>query len=123
VTEPKPKISAEFAARLAKLDPAVTLRAIVLPVRGAFDQPTPPPGVRVRGAEREAALRAAKARTVSGFAQLDAVLDEAGGRRVSESGTALGYIVVETTPQGIESICALDWVGAILEDQSIYSIA
>ncbi len=112
------KISNEFAERLATLPCEQEVRAIVLPapymVRKGEDRP--------RGAERQAIMREARKRSEQTFAEIDQVLAETGGRRVTESGNALGFIVVETTADGIEAILDLEWVGTILEDQPIYPV-
>lgn len=112
------KISDEFAERLATLPCEQRVRAIVMPapylVRNGADRPT--------SKERQTILREARKRTEQTFADIDQVLAETGGHRVTASGNALGFIVVETTADGIEAICDLDWVGTILEDQPIYPV-
>jgi hypothetical protein len=112
------KISAEFAERLAGLPAGQVVRAVLLPapylVEGGESRP--------RGAERQAILREARRRSEETFADVDAVLAASGGQRVTESGNSLGFIVVETTPGGIQALCDLDWVGTVLEDQAIYPL-
>ena len=117
------KISDEFAERLATMPRNQRVRAIVLPApymvssRGSTNR-----AERPRGAERQAILRETRRRTEETFAEIDAVLAESGGQRMTDAGNALGFVVVETTPEGIEAICALDWVGAVLEDQPIHPV-
>ena len=112
------KISDEFAERLAALPGEQQVRAVILPApymvrRGEG---------RSRGAERQAIIRETRQRTEQTFDEIDQVLSKTGGRRLTEAGTALGFIVVETTADGIEAICDLDWVGTVLEDQPIYPV-
>ena len=109
------KISAEFAKRLAHLAPGQSVRAVVLPAPYLVDNSND----RVRGEERQARLREARTRTEATFAEIDRVLAEVGGTRLTECGNALGYIVVETCPQGIAAIAGLGWVGTVMEDQAI----
>ena len=110
------KISNEFADRLAALLPEQKVRAVVLPAPYLVSGSN---GSRVRGEERQAILREARTRTEETFAEIDMVLTEAGGQRLTESGNALGFIVVETTATGITAIADLNWVGTVMEDQAI----
>jgi hypothetical protein len=114
------KISNEFAERLATLPPGHHVRAVVLPapymVSGDSDAHK---GARVRGEARENALREARTRTEETFAEIDRVLAEVGGKRLTECGNALGFIIIETCPDGIAAIADLGWVGTVLEDQAI----
>lgn len=114
----EPKISDEFAERLATMPCEQQVRAIVMPapymVRKGEGRP--------RGAERQAIMRETRRRTEQTFAEIDEVLAETGGRRITKAGNTLGFIVVETTADGIEAICDLEWVGTVLEDQPIYPV-
>lgn len=110
------KISDEFADRLAALPPDHQVRAVVLPAPYLVSGSN---GARVNGEERQAILREARTRTEETFAEIDTVLAGAGGQRLTDSGNALGFIVVETTPSGITAIAGLGWVGTVLEDQAI----
>ena len=110
------KISNEFADRLTALLPDQQVRAIVLPAPYLVSDSN---GSRVRGEERQAILREARTRTEETFAEIDTVLTEVGGHRLTESGNALGFILVETTATGITAIADLDWVGTVMEDQAI----
>ena len=110
------KISDEFAERLAALPPDHQVRAVVLPAPYLVNSGR---GARVRGEERQALLREARTRTEESFADIDKVLAEVGGRRLTECGNALGFIIVETCPKGIDAIADLDWVGTVMEDQPI----
>jgi hypothetical protein len=110
------KISTEFAERLARLGYDQTVRAVVLPAPYLVESG----GARPRGTDRQAILRETRRRTEEAFAEIDAVLADRGGQRVSVGGNALGFIVVETTADGIQAICGLDWVGVVMEDQPIH---
>jgi hypothetical protein len=113
------KISDEFADRLAALPPNHKVRAVVLPAPYLVNGGN---GRRVRGEERQAILREARTRTEETFAEIDKVLAGAGGQRLTECGNALGFIVVETTADGIVRIADLGWVGTVMEDQAIWPV-
>lgn len=113
------KISDEFAARLAALPPGSHVRAVVMPAPYMLGGTARSNGERVHGDERQAILREARTRTEATFAEIDKVLDEVGGTRLTECGNALGFIVVETCPNGINAIADLNWVGTVMEDQAI----
>jgi hypothetical protein len=110
------KISDEFAKRLAALPPGHQVRAVVLPAPYLIRDSN---GARVRGEERQAILREARTRTEETFAEIDRVLTEVGGTRLTEWGNALGFVIVETCPEGIAAIADLGWVGTVMEDQAI----
>ena len=112
------KISDEFADRLAALPPGHHVRAVVLPA----PYMTGGNGARTRGEARQAILREARTRTEETFAEIDKVLAEVGGRRLTEAGNALGFIIVETCPHGIAAIADLGWVGTVMEDQAIHPV-
>ncbi len=111
------KISDEFADRLASLSDQQKVRAVVMPAPYLVSNGSQ--GQRVRGEERQAIVREARTRTEETFSEIDAVLAQAGGQRLTERGNALGFIVIETTVDGITAIADLNWVGTVLEDQSI----
>jgi len=110
------KISREFATRLASLSPKQKIRAIVMLQTGDH-------GMQIsrRGAssEREAVLRANRQQVESALPDIDHVLHQFGGKRLSSDLDALGGISVETTVAGIRSLTSLDRVKAVLEDQGI----
>jgi hypothetical protein len=110
------KISDEFADRLAALAEDQTVRAVVMPAPYLVSNGS---GTRVHGAERQAILREARTRAEETFSEVDAVLAQSGGQRLTERGNALGFIVIETTVDGITAIADLGWVGTVLEDQAI----
>jgi hypothetical protein len=110
------KISDEFADRLASLPPDQPVRAVVLPAPYLVNGSN---GARVHGEERQAIIREARTRTEEAFAEIDRVLAEVGGRRLTQWGNALGFIIVETYAKGIDAIADLGWVGSVFEDQAI----
>jgi hypothetical protein len=114
------KISSEFAARLEELAPNQTVRVIVLPtVRMRSHSQVP----QDRRARRAAVAVDTKRFNETALAELDAQLMARGGCRLTSSGAGnLGFVVVETTLDGIDAIVELDWVGAIIEDQPIHSL-
>jgi hypothetical protein len=109
------KISAEFAARLAALAPRQTVRVIVLPAPYLHGGS----GARVHGETRQTRVREARTRTEQTFAEVDAILAHCGGHRVTECGNALGFILVETTVDGVWALTDLGWVGTVMEDQPV----
>ena len=117
------KISADFAARLAALPPGRHVRAVVMPapymVGGKADDRVGSNGARVHGEARQAIVREARTRTEATFDEIDKVLAEVGGTRLTECGNTLGFIIVETCPNGINAIADLGWVGTVMEDQAI----
>ena len=50
------------------------------------------------------------------------MLSETGGSRLTDAGNSLGYIVVETTVDGVAALSELTWVGSLMEDQSVRPI-
>jgi hypothetical protein len=112
------KISDEFADRLAALPPGHQVRAVVLPAPYMVNGN----GTRVRGEAREALVREARTRTEETFDDIDNVLAEVGGKRLTDRGNALGFIIVETCPDGIAAIADLAWVGTVMEDQTIQPV-
>lgn len=112
------KISAAFAARLANLAPSEQIRAIVLPaftpgLEGDGAAPRDPRGP----GRREAAAAAIAAQSGDVWAAVDNQLERAGGRRLTQIPSRLGYIVIEATVAAIHTLAALDCVAAIIEDQ------
>jgi len=114
-----PKISNAFASRLAMMASNQWVRVILMPApylagnRG---------GERLSGEERQTILREARDRTEAGFSEVDAVLSQTGGSRLTDAGNSLGYIIVETTVDGVATLSELTWVGSLLEDQSVHPI-
>lgn len=111
--KPRAKISAEFAARLQRLDRHEQIRVIVLARTAATG---PDEGV----GEQQAQAATGATRMMEAFRHIDACLAETEGRRLTEWPNHLGHVVVETNRPGIEALAELACVEAILEDQAIY---
>ncbi len=109
------KISAEFAARLKQGPPARPCRSIVLLQTDAGAAPPRQPTRAVR----KATVEALKAAAQSALRVVDEVLEQSGGRRLSDAPDALGSIRVEVTPEGIYKLAHLKEVKAVLEDQGL----
>src|SRR5262245_4365412 len=111
------KISAEFAARLARLEPQQKVRAIVLI---NIDTASGAVGRRQSHAERQAAIQAVRASAEQALGDIDTILERFDGERLASRPDALGSIPVTTTPAGVQALAASERVKAILEDQRIY---
>ena len=111
-----PKISREFSARLARLEPRQKVRAIVL-LR--TEDARTPMGKRQSPDERKATTERIRQTAETVLPAIDQILDRFGGRRLAEQVNALGSIPVEATSAGIDALAASEHVKAILEDQSI----
>lgn len=110
------KLSPQFAKHLARLKPGETIRAIVL-LR--LPELSPAPDRRQSRAERQATLAAVQRSAEVGVSAVDAILNRAGGQRLSPRANVLGALAVETTPAGVDALAASEHVKAILEDQEI----
>ena len=115
------KISAAFAARLAKLGPNDHIRAVVLPA--ITPDSDPGGGTTARSARREAAAASIVAQTGDAFAAIDGQLEEGGGRRLTRHPNRLGFILVEATVAAIRNLARLECVKAIIEDQPLSPIS
>ena len=110
------KISAQFKARLDRLEPQQNVRAIVvLRTKDAGAMPTR----RQSLAERQAAIEAMRKAAEPVLTDIDRIIERFGGKRLTLGVNALGSIPVETTASGINALATLDHVKAILEDQPI----
>ena len=113
----KHKISADFAARLDRLEPHEKIRAIVLL---EIDTPDMATGRRQSRAERKSAIAAVRASAEQALADIDSILERFGGERLATRADALGSIPVATTAPCIHALAESASVKAILEDQRIY---
>ena len=116
-TSRKEKISPAFAARLARLRPGQTIRAMVL-LRGNDTEKRTTR--RQSRAERKAAIEARKQAAEEALHDIDGILEDLGGQRLADHPDALGSIPIETTAAGIDALAESDQVTAILEDQAIH---
>lgn len=110
------KISSEFAARLASFAPEQIVCAVILlqtdDAEGAVSR-------RRTLSEREAVRLAIGQRAEATLPEVDRVLRQFGGKRLSGTVDALGGIAVEATAAGILSLASLQGVKAVLQDQQI----
>jgi hypothetical protein len=110
------KISANFTSRLGKLKPNQKIRAIILlNVKSGVEGQVK----RLSSTERKSAMEAVRQSAQSALPEIDRILEDSDGKRLSNEINALGSIAVETTTDGIFSLAKSDHVKAILEDQSI----
>jgi hypothetical protein len=93
-----------------------TIRAIMLI---SLDTEECTAGGRQSPEEREAAIEKVVESVERVLPEIDAVLERHGGKRVTIRPNALGYVVVETTDEGIKALESLDCVGSIIVDQFI----
>lgn len=110
------KLSAELRTRLARLESAQTVRVILLlgPERTGEGS-----GRRQSFSERREAIDERRRAAQLALKDVDKILAEHGGQRLTRAPNALGAIAVETTAAGIESLEKSPHVRAVLEDQAI----
>jgi len=113
---PKPKISPEFARRLARLAPDAMARAIVMLDTGPA--PAAAPG-RLSKAERKRIAEAIQAAAVAALQEVDRLLERSGGRRLAPGPDLFGSIPVEATASALLALAGSEHVRALLEDQSL----
>ena len=110
------KISAQFKARLDRLEPQQKVRAIVvLQTKDANAISTR----RQSHPERQAAIEAMRKSAEAALIEIDSILERFGGKRLAPVVDALGSIPVETTAVGITALATLKHLKAIIEDQPI----
>jgi hypothetical protein len=109
------KISSQFSARLTAAKPMQKVHAVLLL--------TPPdgegPARRPTREERQAQVAKIRDSATEALKQIDEILQQFGGRRISDQPTALGTVAIESTAAGISALAASPHVKAILEDQPI----
>ena len=113
------KMSDSFRERIARLDPAESVRAVVV----LFAHAAPDVLVRQSLEERRAAVAVVRAAGVSALPQIDRVLVQFGGRRVSASASAVRTLLVDATPAALHALSALPEVEAILENQPLTALS
>lgn len=111
------KISPEFANRLKRLNANETVRAILMlslvDTEGRLSRGRP------TVEERRQKLRMLRQGSETMLAEIDETLVRFAGRRLSPNVDALGSVLVETTPDGIQALVANKHTKAILEDQPV----
>src|SRR5262245_41664194 len=103
---PVTRISPQFRMRLHQLDPVQKVSAIVmLQTTGnarATDQHT-------RSARKQT-VESVRLAATEVLPQIDKILDRYDGKRLSETPTALGTVLVETTAEGILALADSEYV-------------
>ncbi|MFI5459380.1 MAG: hypothetical protein ACHRXM_28480 [Isosphaerales bacterium] len=113
---PKPKISPEFARRLARLAPDAMARAIVLLDTGPA--PAAAPG-RPSKAARKTIAQSIQAAATAAVAEVDRLLEHSGGRRLAPGPDLFGSIRVEAPASAVLVLAGSEHVRALLEDQPL----
>ncbi len=113
---PKPKISANFAGRLARLAPDAMARAIVLLETGHAPAPA---SARPSREERKAIAEAIRTAAEPALAEVDRLLERTGGRRLAPRPDLFGSVAVEAPASALLALAESDHVRAILEDQPV----
>lgn len=114
------KLNDALARRLEQLTPGQTIRMIVLLSIPALAHQGS--GRASRRANRAATIEAMRAAAQPGFAEVDRVLTQHGGRRLNGNLSALGAVAVETTADGARALAESEQVRAILEDQPVHGV-
>ncbi|MCP4348378.1 MAG: hypothetical protein GY795_23060 [Desulfobacterales bacterium] len=112
----KDKISPEFLEHLNRLGPKQTIRIIAMLLTKDRKQPSK---VRLSPIERDATMKGILKSGEQALIEIDAILDQYGGRKLAPKPNALGCIPIETTARGIKALASLDKVKAIMEDKPI----
>jgi len=110
------KISAEFSSQLTKYGPKKKIRAIVVLYTKEAKKNSTRQELR---ANREAIIGSIRKSTLKALPDIDNILKENNGKRLSEGPDALGCVPVETTPDGIRALANSNHIKAILEDQPV----
>ena len=76
-------------------------------------------GRRQTPAARREAIAAVRKSAETVLPEIDRLLGQFDGKRLSEDVDALGAILVETTAEGVNALAALDQVKVIVEDQPV----
>jgi hypothetical protein len=109
------KISSEFASRLRRLEPGQQVRIVLL-----LETPLPPAAASRQTPEaRQNGVESVKQVTRRALADIDRILHDQGGRRLSKSPNALGSLTAETTAAGVSALARSPWVKSVMEDQPI----
>jgi hypothetical protein len=114
------KVSPAMSAHLAGSNPGQKVHAIVVLRTPATVNSR---GKRQTPQERQTAIRTIRDSASSALDRIDSILKRFGGRRLSQSPSALGTIAVEITPAGISALSESDDVRAILENQPLSSVS
>ena len=109
------KIGGQFPDRIQAGGDGCVFRAVVL-----LNVPaTPPRTQRITPHQRAERVREVTARAAELLPDVDALLQQHQGQRLSTAPDLFGAVVVETTGAGIRALAASDAVRAIMEDQPV----
>jgi hypothetical protein len=109
------KISPEFASRLRRLEPGQQVRVVLF----LETPPMPAQASRQTPDARQSTVESVKELTQRALSDIDRILRDHGGRRLSKSPNALGSLTAETTAAGISALARSPWVKSVMEDQPI----
>jgi thioesterase domain-containing protein len=109
------KISAEFASRLRRLEPGQQVRVVLL----LDTPPLPAQASRQTPDARQSSIDSVKRLAQRALPDIDRILGDHGGRRLSKSPNALGGLTVETTAAGVAALACSHWVKSVMEDQPL----
>jgi hypothetical protein len=113
---PKTKISPEFARRLHRLAPGAMARAIILLDTGPAPAET---SGRPSNAARKETSEAIRTAATAAMAEVDRLLERAGGRRLAPGPDLFGSIPVEAPVSALLTLAGSEHVRALLEDQPL----
>jgi hypothetical protein len=114
------KISDEFAARLAKSRAGKKLQAILL--LQSPGAPLPANNRRPTAQQRSRRMLEFGTGSAEIVREIDHLLTQFDGRRLSEAPSSIGTLPVETTAAGIRALATLPSVKSIMEDQPVSRI-
>lgn len=109
-------ISEPFASRLARLKPRQVMRAIVMvDVAPSRKDPTR----RMSRQARRGAIHAMREAAQPALVEIDEILEQFKGKRLDETVSVLGTVLVEATAAGIKALAKSPRIKVVMEDQSI----
>ncbi len=119
VNSKQTKISSEFTARLERLRPSQKVRAVVMLRTPAGSASA---GRRQTAGQRRKALTSVRKSAAAALPEIDRILEEFRGERLTEDIGALGTISVQATSAAINALAASPHVRVILEDQPVAAL-
>jgi hypothetical protein len=114
-TPSEEKIGREFAGRLRRLEPGDQVRVVLF----LETPPLPAQASRQTSEARQDSVQAVKQFARRALSDIDRILADHGGARLSKSPNALGSLTVETTAAGVSALARSKWVKCMVEDQPV----
>ena len=114
-TPSEEKISREFASRLRRLEPGDQVRVVLF----LETPPLPAQASRQTLEARQDSVKSVKQFARRALSDIDRILADHGGARLSRSPNALGSLTVETTAAGVSALARSKWVKSMMEDQPV----